>query len=73
MSRRNPPLYCTLTSIAMQGHQNRGKRHNESGQSSIFYIASRIGWVSALQVCMVITYNKSMDQPGKVAILLVVR
>ena len=32
MSGRNPPLYCTSTSIAMQGHQtNEDKRHDELG------------------------------------------
>ena len=36
MSGRNPPLYCTLTLIAVY-------------------------------VCMVITYSKGKDQPGKVA------
>ena len=32
MSGRNSPLYCTLTSIAMQGHrQSIDKRHDELG------------------------------------------
>ena len=32
MSERNPPLYCTITLIAMQGHQkNKDKRHDKLG------------------------------------------
>ena len=39
MSGRNPPLYCRITLIAMQGHQQSiDKRHDHFG--------SRIGWVS---------------------------
>ena len=26
MSERNPPLYCTITSIAMQGHQTKQRQ-----------------------------------------------
>ena len=33
MSGRNPPSYCTLTLIAMQGHQQKG-RQNNTGTSS---------------------------------------
>ena len=36
MSGRNPPLYCTLALIAMQGHQNRDKRHDNSRYDSFF-------------------------------------
>ena len=28
MSGRNPPSYCTLTLIAMQGHQQKGRQNN---------------------------------------------
>ena len=28
MSGRNPPSYCTLTLIAMQGHQQKGRLTN---------------------------------------------
>ena len=32
MSERNPPLYCTITLIAMQEHQtNKDKRHDKLG------------------------------------------
>ena len=30
MSGRNPPSYCTLTLIAMQGHQQKGRQTNTS-------------------------------------------
>ena len=30
MSGRNPPSYCTLTLIAMQGHQQKGRQNNTS-------------------------------------------
>ena len=46
MSGRKPPLYCTLTLITMQGHQNRrSKRHDEPGYSSIlvYWVWNRIG------------------------------
>ena len=45
-SERNPPLYCcTLTLIAIQGHQNRDKRHDEPGYSSILlhWVWDRMG------------------------------
>ena len=35
MSGRNPPLYFTLTLIAMQGHQNRDKSHDEAAADAI--------------------------------------
>ena len=28
MSGRRPPLYCTFTLIAMQGHQQKGRQNN---------------------------------------------
>ena len=28
MSGRNPPSYCTLTLIAMQGHQQKGRQND---------------------------------------------
>ena len=30
MSGRSPPLYCTLTLIAMQGHQTKSKNETET-------------------------------------------
>ena len=30
MSGRNPPSYCTLTLIAMQGHQQKGRQNDTS-------------------------------------------
>ena len=30
MSGRNPPSYCTLTLIAMQGHQQKGRQNSTS-------------------------------------------
>ena len=33
MSGRNPPLYCTLTLIAMQGHQQKGRQTNTSSNN----------------------------------------
>ena len=36
ISERNPPLYFTLTSITMQGHQNKNKEHHESRYTVYF-------------------------------------
>ena len=33
MSGRNPPSYCTLTLIAMQGHQQNGRQTNTSSNN----------------------------------------
>ena len=33
MSGRNPPSYCTLTLIAMQGHQQNGRQNNTSSNN----------------------------------------
>ena len=33
MSGRNPPSYCTLTLIAMQGHQQKGRQNNTSSNN----------------------------------------
>ena len=33
MSGRNPPSYCTLTLIAMQGHQQKGTQTNTSSDN----------------------------------------
>ena len=33
MSGRNPPLCCTLTLIAMQGHQQKGRQNNTSSNN----------------------------------------
>ena len=33
MSGRNPPSYCTLTLIAMQGHQQKGRQTNPSSNN----------------------------------------
>ena len=33
MSGRNPPSYCTLTLIAMQGHQEKGRQNNTSSNN----------------------------------------
>ena len=33
MSGRNPPSYCTLTLIAMQGHQQKGRQTNTSSNN----------------------------------------
>ena len=35
MSGRNPPSYCTLTLIAMQGHQQKGRQTNTSYDFSL--------------------------------------
>ena len=52
MPGRNPPFYCTLTLIAMQGHQkNKDKGHDEPG--GIELIFSR--WVS---VCVSVLHMK---------------
>ena len=37
MSGRNPPLYCTLTLIAMQGHQQKGRQNNTSSNNKDKY------------------------------------
>ena len=36
MSGRYPPSYCTLTLIAMQGHQQKGRQNNTSRCVLIF-------------------------------------
>ena len=33
MSGRNPPSYCTLTLIAIQGHQQKGRQTNTSSNN----------------------------------------
>ena len=33
MSGRNPPSYCTLTLIATQGHQQKGRQNNTSSNN----------------------------------------
>ena len=33
MSGRNPPSYCTLTVMAMQGHQQKGRQNNTSSNN----------------------------------------
>ena len=33
MSGRNPPSYCTLTLIAMQGHQQKGRQNSTSSNN----------------------------------------
>ena len=33
ISGRNPPSYCTLTLIAMQGHQQKGRQTNTSSKN----------------------------------------
>ena len=33
MSGRNPPSYCTLTLIAMHGHQQKGRQNNTSSNN----------------------------------------
>ena len=37
MSRRNPPSYCTLTLIAMQGHQQKGRQNDTSSNNKDKY------------------------------------
>ena len=37
MSGRNPPSYCTLTLIAMQGHQQKGRQNNTSSNNKDKY------------------------------------
>ena len=37
MSGRNPPSYCTLTLIAMQGHQQKGRPNNTSSNTKDKY------------------------------------
>ena len=41
MSGRNPPLYCTFTLLAIQGHQTKQRQRNDEPGYN------RIGWVSA--------------------------
>ena len=38
MSGRNPPSYCTLTLIAMQGHQQKGRQNNTSSNNKRKYL-----------------------------------
>ena len=48
MSERTPPLYCTLTLIAMhcrETRQNKDKSHDEARLQFVTYIWSRIGRV----------------------------
>ena len=33
MSGRNPPSYCTLTLIAMKGHEQKGRQNNTSSNN----------------------------------------
>ena len=33
MSGRNPPSYCTLTLIALQGHQQKGRQNSTSSNN----------------------------------------
>ena len=37
MSGRNPPSYCTLTLIATQGHQQKGRQNNTSSNNKDKY------------------------------------
>ena len=37
MSGRNPPSYCRLTLIAMQGHQQNGRQNNTSSNNKDKY------------------------------------
>ena len=37
MSGRNPPSYCTLTLIAMQGHQQKERQNNTSSNNKYKY------------------------------------
>ena len=37
MSGRNPPSYCTLTLIAMQGHQQKGRQNDTSSNNKDKY------------------------------------
>ena len=63
MSERTPPLYCTLTLIAMhcrETRQNKDKSHDEARLQFVTYIWSRIGWVHEenLQVMVVENFPK---------------
>ena len=33
----------------------------------VFFVLVTTGWIFYIRLCMIITYSKSMDQPGKVA------
>ena len=46
MSGRNPLVYCTISSIAMQGYHTKTEDTGSLDYNSICYITSRIGWVS---------------------------
>ena len=39
-------VYCTISSISMQGYRTNTKYTGGLGYNSVFYITSRIGWVS---------------------------
>ena len=69
MSGRNLPLYCTLTLITMQGHQNRrSKRHDEPGYSSIllYWVWNRIGINTSILPCLFVkaTERNNVQQTG---------
>ena len=49
MSGRNPPSYCTLTLIAMQGHQQKGRQTNTSSNKLLLYYTFSIIYMSSLQ------------------------
>ena len=46
ISGRNPPVYCTIPLIAMQGYQTKTEDTISLDYNSICYITSRVGWVS---------------------------
>ena len=44
---RNPlVVYCTISLIVMQGYRTNTEYTRSWGYSSVYYITSRIGWVS---------------------------
>ena len=49
MSGRNSPSYCTLTIIAMQGHQKQRLKIMCLGTAQFCYVGYRVGRASALQ------------------------
>ena len=52
MSGRNPPSYCRLTSIAIQGHQSKQRQRGTMSLDTAHFfsiIGSKIGWMSAVK------------------------
>ena len=50
MSGRKPLVYCTISLIAMQGYHTNTEDTGSLGYNSVYYITSRIGWVSMKKI-----------------------